>query len=264
MKHLHLFVVAVLLALIAALFVLDRPRQPTIDSGRALAAPLENSYGPDLTTSGNCIDGGHASTNVCGRAFDDNSGTAWASSQTGAAVIAAAYVGQNFGSDVSYVVSLFTLKQGASGNEVGSVKVQAANGSCVSWDTIAIVSVLLDGNVDTYPFASSNTYQCWRLLANDQGNITTLNWAVYEMEMEANLATSTPLPGTATLTPTVTLTPSVTPTPTTDFNLYATTTQGAPIRLERSATFGDIGNFGINLVEIVIALTAFALWFWKR
>jgi hypothetical protein len=249
------FFVPIMTATLAALAL---PR------AEVLARPAMDSYGPDLTTSGNCIDGGHTGSNVCGGAFADNGITTfWQSSQTGASgVSGVAYVGQDFGSGNSYVICQFTIHQKGS-QGITSVKVQGSNDGS-SWDTIATVTIAADTSVNSYPVPGcSNTYRYWILLANANPGAGA-PWGINELEMMALLATSTPVPGTATPTPTITNTPTATLTPTTDYYLYATTTQGAPIRLERSATFGDIGTFAGQLIMIVILLTGFAILIWQR
>jgi len=77
-------------------------------------------------------------------------------------------------------------------------------------------------------------------------------------------ATNTPTATSATATPADTATPTITPSPTANYLIQVTSTAGAPIAIERTATFGDITVFIGELILAGLIFTAFAYTFWKK
>jgi len=76
---------------------------------------------------------------------------------------------------------------------------------------------------------------------------------------------STATPTTfVTETPTITPTASNTPSPTPNYGIEITATSGAPMKLERSATYGDVTVFIGELILMGLIFVAFAYTFWRR
>jgi hypothetical protein len=222
------------------------------------------SYGPDVTLTGDAISGGD---NGCGaghpasQAFDDNVSTAWCSSQSGAAVNLNAYIGQDFGA-TSYHIRQIGLAQSATATlDVGSVLVQqSSNGS--SWLTVQTITVIKDNSMHLYPVDASQSARYWRLLAGE-GLTVGNNWTNVEVQMMEAVSWPTDTPGPSS-TPTITLTPSTTPSPTPNYSIEVTSTQGAPMRFERSATMGDLIIFVALILIGGLGLIVFSIWFWQR
>jgi len=220
------------------------------------------SYGPDVTSTTYAISGGD---NGCGGghgstlAFDNGSG-AWCSSQTGTGINLVAYIGQDFGAGNEKHIRQVGIKQFATTTlDLSSVLIQFSS-DCSTWNTVTTLTGLpLDAVEYLWAVPAQGPYECWRLLAG--GNLTAGNaWTVTEIEMmEEYVATPTP-----SNTPTITATPTNTATPTPNYSIEVTTTLGAPIKLERSATYGDVAGFGVMLAGLIFGAIAFTVWFWTR
>lgn len=146
-------------------------------------------------SKGTVISGGDASGYAKAKAFDANDRTFWRSSQTGAAVNAAAYIGFDAGSGKTRTPARVRLLQGQTLGHtddcVTSVKMDySADGS--AWTTLetldvsAVAGAWQDLEVSVTPVAA----RYWRLLANSATS-TGYSWAVAEVEWYGmTLATS--------------------------------------------------------------------------
>lgn len=77
------------------------------------------------------------------------------------------------------------------------------------------------------------------------------------------VATSTPTATAATATPADTLTPTITPSPTPNYLIQVTSTAGAPMALERTATYGDLTTFGGLLIVAGVLFFIFVYTYWR-
>ena len=142
--------------------------------------------GADVSNSAFAIhSGGHADAPTPGNAFDNNTGTRWASSVTGGAVSGSAYIGQSFGAgneqDIIQV-ALHGIASSFPGYHVTSVLVQYSdNGS--AWTTGYTWKGITDATtLQVSPqFASAGVHGHWRLLANSNGGSGSY-WSVWEVE----------------------------------------------------------------------------------
>lgn len=111
-------------------------------------------------------------------AFDDSTSTYWGSSQTGASVSGAGYIGYDFGVGVTKAITGFTIKQHAANQAINSVKVQRSdNGS--DWTDVETVSITADTSAQTKAFTNTTAARYWRLLAN--ANPVSGSWEVEEV-----------------------------------------------------------------------------------
>jgi hypothetical protein len=204
----------------------------------ALAMPLPQIYGDDLTTSDNAISGGDTAPYVLGNAFDDDSGTLWGSSQGSPTVSGFAYIGQDFGAGTEYEIRRFTIRQYYTAtSEIGSLVVQYSDNGAI-WSTLDTITILENGDLQVFDLGASSPARYWRLLAND--NPSAGHWYVAEVEMFILIATPTPTPtSTATITPT----PTLTPTP--RYEIEGSTSGGEYFLVERRASYADITQIGI-------------------
>lgn len=116
----------------------------------------------------------------------------------------------------------------------------------------------------SWNISSSSNYadgSCWE--SADAGANWTDNSADCWLQVVSASACVTATPG-ATLTPSATPTPTTTPSPTPNYGIEITSTAGAPMKLERTATYGDMITFGGELVLAAMGFIAFAYWYWKR
>ena len=229
----------------------------------SLARPVSaQSYGPDLTSTSTAISGGDNGAHAATYAFDNDTTVTnyWESSQTTNSVSGAAYIGQDFGSGVAYHVRLITVKQhSAAGQAITDARLESGN--CSTWNTVTSITLAISSAVQQFAIPSSAAARCWRLLA--LSNPTSTSWRVYEMEMMELVSWPTDTPGPSS-TPTITLTPSTTPSPTPNYFVEVTSTLGSPMRLERSASMGEIGvTMSVCLVGAIVGL-AFLVYFWRR
>jgi hypothetical protein len=222
---------------------------------------LAQSYGPDVTASGyatSCGDiggGGAPASN----AFDNNLTTLWQSSQSAAGVSGVACIGQDFGAGNDQQIRQVSIKQqGAVTNSITSVTVQnSSNGS--SWNSVSTFAPTINSVIQYFAVPASGAYRYWRLLA--AASPTTSNWAIYEIEMMPLVSWPTDTPGPSQ-TPTITLTPSTTPSPTPNYYVEVTSTAGAPMRFEMSATAGDAILFSGLLALFALGFIGLALIYW--
>lgn len=95
-------------------------------------------------------------------------------------------------------------------------------------------------------------------------------WSVQAGDMNVFLtiaavsATNTPTTVPDTATPAATATPTITPSPTPNYLIEVTSTAGAPMALERTATVGDVTVFIGELILAGLIFMAFAFNFWRR
>jgi hypothetical protein len=119
-------------------------------------------------------------------AFDDDTDTYWASSQTSGSVSGAAYIGYDFGSGVTKALTGFTIKQHAADQAINSVKVQRSdNGS--DWTDVETVSITADTSLQTKTFTNTTAARYWRLIANAE--TTSGAWQIEEvgLTMSSNM-----------------------------------------------------------------------------
>lgn len=110
-------------------------------------------------------------------AFDNDTGTYWASSQTSGSVSGAAYIGYDFGS--AKTIRGFSIKQNAADQGITSVKVQrSSNGS--DWTDVETVAITANTSEQTYSIDNATSARYWRLLANAE--TTSGSWQVQEVE----------------------------------------------------------------------------------
>lgn len=141
--------------------------------------------------NGTSISGGDYSASYpAASAFDGSLATYWASSQTGAAVGGAAYIGQDFGSGVTKSVNKFRFVQSRAdlGNAyaVEALKLDySSDGS--AWTTLEEFAVeKLAGVWQEYQIDATTTTvarRYWRLLA-DEDLATNMPWLVAEAEFQ--------------------------------------------------------------------------------
>lgn len=240
--------------------------------GLALSVPHSQraeaqNYGPDVTLTGAAYSCGDYSGHPDTYAFDDSTSTAWFSSQAGSAIAGHACIGQEF--SAAYDIRQISIRQGSNAQErVLSVYWQYSD-DCVNWHTITVITLPDDGNKYTYSdLPVANLHLCWRILAAVNPTTGSDVWANIEIEMMEAIGNPSATPVyTATspsATPTITLTPSTTPSPTPNYFVEVTSTQGSPMRLERSATFGDIGDGAIGIAQVILLFLVLAVLVWKR
>lgn len=137
----------------------------------------------DLCTGGTPISGGYTTYDAT-KAFDDNDTTFWLSLQTGTAISGAAYIGYDFGAQVT--ISSFTLKTYANtNNNISSVKLQKSdNGS--SWADVETFALATTADtLNTKTLASAATARYFRLLANANLGAGEY-WSVREITMKSS------------------------------------------------------------------------------
>ncbi|WP_237715619.1 MULTISPECIES: discoidin domain-containing protein [Pelosinus] len=144
-----------------------------------VASVVPGHYTADVCEGGTAISGGDSGIYVAGRAFNnDGSATAWASYQSAANQLGAAYIGYNFGTPKS-IRRVEILQSSIANNAVSSLKVEySADG--LTWNTAVTQGVGVSQNTIYVPAVGS--YQYWRLLANN--NLPSgSTWGVPEVEM---------------------------------------------------------------------------------
>lgn len=141
--------------------------------------------GADISQVGFAISSGsHIDGSPHGNAFDNSTGTRWASSQSGGGVANVAYIGQDFGAgnekDIIQV-GMFPIASISTGYLPSSVAVQYSdNGS--SWTTAYSWSGYSDANaLQVSPqFPSAGAHRYWRLLATAHAGASY--WSIWEAE----------------------------------------------------------------------------------
>jgi hypothetical protein len=144
--------------------------------------PFNDETSPDLAST-NAISGGTLATSSITRAFDDTTGSAWYSSQTGTSISGNAYIGWDFGEANKKHIRKVLITQYAASYSVSSVLVQRKVDSSSSWSTVSTVSVP-GGGYYMIELPESGEAQYWRILANS--NTSAGYWGIYELEMEEN------------------------------------------------------------------------------
>jgi len=248
--------VIIALALLAVLSVASLRHD---SGGYVYAAPLVVSLGPDLATTGGAICDSVLSGSTCTNAFDNSGSTSWTTNTTSANCAGVAYAGQDFGAGNAYEIREISLSQFSASQSTTAVVVQRSSDG-VSWNSVQGLTLPLDTSVYYFDIVASGASRYWRILcaATAGGN----PWRLKEVEMmdvEAWAATNTPV---NTNTPPGTPTPSTTPSPTPNYYIEITSTQGPAMRLERSATFGDIYICGGIVLMGIIFFLAFVYRFW--
>lgn len=237
-----------------------------------LAMPTPASavcYSSDVTNAGTPIEDSHNSTNVPANAFDNNAATPWQTGTVSPTVQWVGWIGIDFGSAPRNITQVSVNQNGAGTNLwLTSVLVQASSNG-YEWITAATVSLTQDTNAHSYAHSSIGTYRYWRLLADSETNTASNRWALDEVEMMEDCWAPTNTPGPTntpsnTLTPTVTLTPTSTYTPTPNHTIEITSTAGAPMAFERTATAGDLTLFIGELILAGLIFMMFAFNFWRR
>jgi hypothetical protein len=222
------------------------------------APALAQGYGPDLATVANAIDCGHYdASSIKDYAFDENASTYWLSDLAGASVPGASCIGQDFGA-TEYEIRRVGVRQVGSSNWISSAIVQAGN--CSTWNSVDTVTLTLDTSMHYYDIAASAAFECWRILANAA---PSARWGITEIDMMELVEWPSDTPGPSS-TPTITLTPSTTPSPTPNINIEITSTQGAAMRIERRADFGQLAIFGAISGVFGLGVMWFGAWYWRR
>ncbi len=216
------------------------------------------TYSSDLTTTGQAISGGDNAAHLKADAFDDNTATYWASSQGAGSCIGAAYIGQDFGAGNEKEIRYFTVRSVA-GSVPTYTAFQFSDDNSV-WGTALVIARVNTSGIFSYPVDSFGAHRYWRLLCNGNPAGTYVEVEIEMMAILANTAT----PSGDTPTPTLTLTPSVTPSLTPNYAIEITATSGAPIKLERSATYGDLTVFAGLLALAVLTFIMFAYNYWRE
>ena len=112
----------------------------------------------------------------------------------------------------------------------------------------------------TNPYTGGSRYQSqnsgvsWTVQTSDLYFVITIG---------ALSATATPTTIPDTPTPADTATPTQTLTPTPNYNIEITATSGAPMKLERSATYGDLASFGASLIVAGVLFFMFVHAYWR-
>jgi len=149
-------------------------------------------YTADLCIGGSAISGGDDAERVKERAFDDDTGTFWASAQRNGGVSGVAYIGYDRGAGNDIAVARFTIQQYIGDNNIDSVILQYSdNGS--AWTSLQTFSLVKDGSFQTKDVTeTTSSHRYWRLLANANPSESQIVWAVKEIEMmEADYTTHT-------------------------------------------------------------------------
>lgn len=100
-------------------------------------------------------------------------------------------------------------------------------------------------------YFSTNAGSTWTLLSADSYFVITVGPIT---------ATNTPA---STSTPSDTATPTITPSPTPNYLIEVTATSGAPMALERTATYGDLATFGGLLIVAGVLFFIFVYTYWR-
>jgi hypothetical protein len=206
---------------------------------------------------------------------------------------------QSFIAPASGVLQAFDFKQGSNtGSPTGNIhyKIAADNNAGRPGQVLASGDVTSSPNNFDYVNLSNGpslfagkTYWMW-LYADAQATNVYFNWqcasastyadgsvwfstnagsswsdrsldCTFEILISGTCQTATP---DATSTPSDTPTPTVTPSPTPNYSIEITATSGAPMKLERSATYGDLTVFaGLVAVSVILFLT-FAYNYWRE
>lgn len=100
------------------------------------------------------------------------------------------------------------------------------------------------------------------LFSTNAGVAWTDTAADMYIQMTFGLVTATSTPA-STSTPADTATPTITPSPTPNYLIEVTSTAGAPMALERTATYGDLTTFGGLLIVAGVLFFIFVYTYWR-
>lgn len=164
-------------------------RIPTTPNGKHyLMSAGSGGWSVDQCGGGAALSGGDNASYPKAYAFDDNTGTGWISSQQGAGVSGAAWIGYQFAS-AKNIRRVALRSTGDARHYVSSAKVQCADDPAGPWTDVTTISLAAsEGGPQSFDLADGGSHTCWRLLA--QANTTQYGWYVYELEMMAPLSTS--------------------------------------------------------------------------
>ena len=223
------------------------------------------SYGPDVTSTGQAYSCGDLAGSPASNAFDDNINTFWKSEQIGAAAVNVACLGQQFSG--TYDIRQITVRQMADSTlQIGLAYWQYSDDGVI-WHTISALTLVKDDSLQTFSsLPASGLHSWWRIVAGDAPVNRLGNVELQMMEAIGN-PTATPV-FTATApsaTPTITLTPSTTPSPTPQYFIESTlSTLGAPVRIERTANFGQVGIAVFLMFILIVLVLILAVLVFKR
>lgn len=145
-------------------------------------------WSDDLCSGGAPLSGGDNASYPKANAYDNNTGTGWISSQQGASVSGAAWIGYQFAT-AQNVRRITLVVPSDARHFVSSAKVQCADSSGGPWTDVTTIAIAsLNNAVQTFELPDGGSHTCWRLLA--QTNTTQYGWYVYEVEMFKPLTTS--------------------------------------------------------------------------
>lgn len=223
----------------------------TITLALSLKIAQASSYGPDLTTTDGAIASDYYSTFIPANSVDNDGATYWLSNLSAGACSGVCWIGQDFGEGNAYEIRAITLWQANA--PVNSVLVSFSHDASF-WSLVETLTVVSDLWPHTYAIGPSQPARYWRVKTNTNPGA---RWGMYELEMMELIESPTNTPGP-------TLTPSITPSNTPDYFIEGISTQGAPFRLERAASFGDVlSTSAICVVGAIVTLGLFVS-FWGR
>jgi hypothetical protein len=164
---------------------------PRLPNGRYYEMTAgSGGWSDDLCTGGAPLSGGDTGGYPKANAFDDNAGApGWVSSQQGASVSGAAWIGYQFATAQN--VRRITIRSTNDARHyVSSAKVQCADSAGGPWTDVTTISIAStsEGYLQTFDLPDGGSHACWRLLA--QANTTQYGWYVYEIEMFKPLTTT--------------------------------------------------------------------------
>lgn len=175
------------------LYINRNPSTGALTFGASLVPPMcqttTPTNGSDMSISAAAISSGDNGAQAKGLAFDKNSSTYWLSSQTGAAVNGAAYIGQDFGV-ASYSFGQITVNQAIQPNAVTSAIVQISTDG-TTWTNLQTITLSPTTGVQTFALSTNSGNRAIRLLANSatNGGSGANSWAVYEMTVAYAITT---------------------------------------------------------------------------
>jgi hypothetical protein len=138
----------------------------------------------DRSQTGFAISAGDRSTTFPKeQAFDDNNGTLWKSTQRGAAVNGAAYIGQKFGN--ARAIKTISIRQSNDEQErVSLVQVQYKTNDSTPWTFAANITLENDNAIHFKRLPTNlGAHERWRLVATSGVSGATQSWGVKEIGM---------------------------------------------------------------------------------
>jgi len=204
---------------------------------------------------------------------------------------------QDFIVNASGVLTELRFQQGAnSGSPTGNIGWEVrgtltgtilASGSVVSSPSSEVVISVSGGPVlsagNTYYFilfadaqatntgfnaqaSTSSSYADGMLWTSSNGGTSWSSTSTIDVQIRVMTAglCSTPTPTAfSSATPSDTATPTITPSPTANYGIEITATSGAPMKLERTATYGDLTTFGGLLIVAGVLFFIFVYTYWR-